>query len=130
MVFRLDSRSGTPPYLQIVDQVRRRIRYGELKPGDQLPTARELVAALALNPNTVLKAYRELEQMRLVELRPGLGTFVVDRLPRGMQTGMPSPALRRSLHRWLREAEGAGLSREDILSLVRHELDDADEASA
>lgn len=130
MVFRLDSTSGTPPYLQIVDQVRRRIQYGELKPGDQLPTARELVAALALNPNTVLKAYRELEQMHLVELRPGLGTFVVDRLPRGMQRGMPSPALRRSLHRWLREAEGAGLSGEDVLSLVRHELDDADEASA
>jgi GntR family transcriptional regulator len=113
-----------------VDQVRRRIQYGELKAGDQLPTARELVAALALNPNTVLKAYRELEQLKLVELRAGLGTFVVDRLPRGAQMGTPSAATRRGLQRWLRDAESAGLSSDEILSLVRHELDDAGEASA
>ncbi len=130
MQFRLDLASGTPPYLQIVEQVRRRIQYGDLRAGDQLPTARELVAALALNPNTVLKAYRELEQMHLVELRPGLGTFVVDRLPRSIQMATPPPALRRSLHRWLRDAEDAGLSAREILSLIRHELDDVDEASA
>jgi GntR family transcriptional regulator len=130
MLFRIDTRSGVPPYLQIVDQVRRRIQYGELKAGDQLPTARELVAALALNPNTVLKAYRELEQMKLVALRPGLGTFVVDRLPPGLQAGMPPPALRRALQRWVRDAEAAGLSGDAVLSLVRHELDEADEASA
>jgi GntR family transcriptional regulator len=130
MPFRLDPRSGVPPYLQIVEQIRRRIQYGELKPGDQLPTARDLVAALALNPNTVLKAYRELEEMKLVELRAGLGTFVVDRLPRGTQSRTPAPALRRGLHRWLHDAATAGLSSAEILSLVRHELDDSDEASA
>jgi GntR family transcriptional regulator len=89
---------------------------GVLCVGDQLPTVKEVVAALAINPNTVLKAYRELEREGLIEGRPGLGTFV-----RRTLAG-PSPdaylPLRRGLERWLREAREAGLDDEAILSLV------------
>src|SRR5437763_14919213 len=74
--FHLDSRSGVSPYLQIVQQVRRALRLGVLREGDQLPTVKEVVTRLAINPNTVLKAYRELEHGGLVGARPGVGTFV------------------------------------------------------
>src|ERR1017187_1499253 len=75
--FRLDGRSVVPPYLQIVQQVRQALRMGVLDVGDQLPTVREVVAATAINPNTVLKAYRDLEREGLVEPRAGHGTFVL-----------------------------------------------------
>src|SRR5438105_10125966 len=113
--FELDSRSGLPTYLQLVQQVRQALRLGLLVPGDQLPTAREVVERLAINPNTVLKAYRELERDGLVQSRPGLGTFVTSSGP------PPVPAavqlrLRRELRRWLGEARAAGLDREAVLS--------------
>src|SRR5215472_16991542 len=85
-----------------------------LRPGDQLPTMKEVVAALAINPNTVLKAYRELEHEGLVEGRPGVGTFVLKGL------GGPNtdhPRLRRTLERWLEEARAAGLDDESISAL-------------
>src|SRR5438045_9462885 len=109
--FRLDSHSGVSTYLQIVHQVRHAVRLGMLRAGDQLPTVKEVVGSLAINPNTVLKAYRELEHDGLVEGRPGLGTFV------RATVGGPPPgnhaALRRSLDRWLRSALDAGLDAED-----------------
>src|SRR5438046_3752304 len=74
--FHLDSRSGVSPYLQVVHQVRHALRLGLLREGDQLPTVKDVVARLAINPNTVLKAYRELERDGLVAARPGVGTFV------------------------------------------------------
>src|SRR5918911_5622249 len=80
--FWLDGSSGVPTYLQLVQQVHQALRLGLLQPGDRLPTAQQVVAALAINPNTVLKAYRDLERQGLVRPRPGLGTFVVGRLPR------------------------------------------------
>src|SRR3954471_16150654 len=78
--FRLARPSGGPTYLQLVQQVEQAVRLGMLRPGDQLPTAKEVVAKLAINPNTVLKAYRELEREGLVGARPGLGTFVLKTL--------------------------------------------------
>src|SRR6058998_3465105 len=78
--FSLDSRSGVSPYLQVVQQVRQALRLGLLREGDQLPTVKDVVARLAINPNTVLKAYRELEREGLVGARPGLGTFVLKTL--------------------------------------------------
>lgn len=114
--FRLDGRSGVPPYLQLVHQVRQALLLGYLLQGDQLPLIREAVEQLAINPNTVSKAYRHLEQEGLVTARPGLGTFI---------TGAPevtvSPAryttLRRSLERWLRDAYAAGLDDEAVTAL-------------
>jgi GntR family transcriptional regulator len=79
--FRIDGRSAVPPYLQIVQQVRQALRMGVLEVGDKLPTVREVVAATAVNPNTVLKAYRDLEREGLVQARAGHGTFVLNRPP-------------------------------------------------
>src|SRR3954452_23218114 len=100
--FSLDTRSGLAPYLQVVQQVRQALRLGLLREGDQLPTVKDVVRCLAINPNTVLKAYRELEREGLVAPRPGVGTFVTRSL-----AGVSFPAhepLRRDLRRWLTKA--------------------------
>jgi GntR family transcriptional regulator len=113
--FRLESRSGVAPYLQIGQQVKHALRLGMLKPGDQLPTVKEVVGSLAINPNTVLKAYRELEHEGLVEGRPGIGTFVLRTLD-----GPPphaQAALRRSLLRWMQNAIEAGFDYDGIAAL-------------
>jgi GntR family transcriptional regulator len=115
--FRVDSRSVIPPYLQIVQQVRQALRMGLLDAGDKLPAVREVVAATAVNPNTVLKAYRDLEREGLIEARPGHGTFVLKRPP-GPPPGTHS-RLGRSLARWVRQAREAGLDDESIESLLR-----------
>ena len=126
--FRVDGRSGVPPYLQIVRQVRQALRMGVLNVGDQLPTVREVVAAVAVNPNTVLKAYRDLEHEGLVEARAGQGTFVRARPP-GPPPGTHS-RLGRSLARWVREAREAGLDEESMESLLRVTLLAADAADS
>src|SRR5438067_13764524 len=120
MEFHRDSRSGLAPYLQIVHQVKEASRLGLIEPGDKLPTVREVVTQLAVNPNTVLKAYRMLEYEGLVEGRPGQGTFVV-----GSLGGAPPetyPRLRRKLLPWLREAQAAGLDDDSIIALVNDSL--------
>ncbi|HYX58877.1 MAG TPA: GntR family transcriptional regulator [Streptosporangiaceae bacterium] len=126
--FRVDGRSGVAPYLQIVRQVRQALRMGILDVGDQLPSVREVVTAVAVNPNTVLKAYRDLEREGLVEARAGQGTFVRAR-PAGPPPGTHS-RLGRSLARWVREAREAGLDDESMESLLRVALRAADAAEA
>src|SRR5271163_2951281 len=120
--FRVDGRSVVPPYLQIVQQVRQALRMGLIDVGDQLPSVREVVAATAINPNTVLKAYRDLEREGLVEARSGQGTFV-RALPPGPPPGTHS-RLGRKLATWVREARTAGLDDEAIESLLRTTLQD------
>jgi len=115
--FHLDSRSGVSPYLQVVHQVRQALRLGLLREGDQLPTVKEVVARLAINPNTVLKAYRELEHAGLVAARPGLGTFVTKTLSDASLSA--HGPLRRDLQRWLMKARAAGLDDESIEALFR-----------
>jgi GntR family transcriptional regulator len=109
-----------------VQQVKHAIRYGMLRAGDQLPTAREVVERLAINPNTVLKAYRELEREGLVQSRPGLGTFVTknDRHP---LTRPVHVRLRRSLDRWVQAALAAGLDRESIVGMLTLALYESDQ---
>jgi GntR family transcriptional regulator len=126
--FRVNGRAGVPPYLQIVWQVRQALRMGVLNVGDQLPTVREVVAAVAVNPNTVLKAYRDLEREGLVEARAGHGTFV-RALPPGPPPGTHS-RLGRSLAQWVREARDAGLDDESMESLLRITLQAADLADS
>ena len=126
--FRVDGRSGVAPYLQIVRQVRQALRMGVLDVGDQLPSVREVVTAVAVNPNTVLKAYRDLEREGLVEARAGQGTFVRARPP-GPPPGTHS-RLGRSLARWVREAREAGLDEESMESLLRVTLRAADTADS
>jgi GntR family transcriptional regulator len=115
--FRLETRSGVPPYLQLVQQVKQALRMGVLAAGDQLPTVKEVVGAVAINPNTVLKAYRELERDGLVEGRVGQGTFVLARPP-GPPPGTHT-RLGHSLAQWVRGAREAGLDDEAIESLLR-----------
>ena len=123
--FRVDGRTGVPPYLQIVQQVRQALRMGVLDVGDQLPTVREVVSATAINPNTVLKAYRDLEREGLVQARAGHGTFV-RRRPPGPPPGTHT-RLSHSLARWVREARDAGLDDETIEELLRVTLRAAEE---
>jgi GntR family transcriptional regulator len=123
--FNLDTRSGVPPYLQIVHQVRRALRLGLLSEGDQLPTVKEVVARVAINPNTVLKAYRELEHDGLVAARPGVGTFVTRTLS-DPSLSAHGP-LRQDLGRWLDKARRAGLDDESIEALFRDTFRSASE---
>jgi GntR family transcriptional regulator len=113
--FHLDSRSGVPAYLQLVQQVRQAIRLGRLRPGDQLPTVKEVVTSLTINPNTVLRAYGQLDLEGLVEGRQGVGTFVSTNgasLPPDEVKG-----LRSSLDRWVTRARAAGLDDESLSAL-------------
>ncbi|GAB3968674.1 GntR family transcriptional regulator [Actinoallomurus acanthiterrae] len=113
--FHLDARSGLSPYQQLVQQVRHALRLGLLREGDRLPTVKDVVAHLAINPNTVLKAYRELEHEGLVAPRPGIGTFVTRTL--ADSTLAAHGPLRKDLRRWLAKARLAGLDDESIEAL-------------
>lgn len=113
--FRVDPSSGVPPYRQLVHQVRQALRLGVLHEGDQLPTVKEVVAQVAINPNTVLKAYRELESEGLAAGRPGVGTFVTRSLADGSLAA--HRALRSDLLRWLAKARRAGLDDDSIAAL-------------
>jgi GntR family transcriptional regulator len=123
--FHLDSRSGVSPYLQVVQQVRRALRLGLLREGDQLPTVKEAVARLAINPNTVLKAYKELEHAGLVAARPGIGTFVIKTLSDASLSA--HGPLRQDLARWFAKARRAGLDDESIEALFRDTFRSASE---
>src|SRR5258706_964172 len=114
--FHLDGRSGVSPYLQLIQQVRQALRLGMLTEGDQLPTVKDVVGRLAINPNTVLKAYRELEYEGLVAARPGVGTFVTKTL--ADESLAAHGELRAELQRWLARARRAGLDEESIEALI------------
>ena len=113
--FHLDGRSGVAPYMQLIQQVRQAMRLGLLTEGDQLPTVKDVVAKVAINPNTVLKAYRELEYEGLVAPRPGVGTFVTRTLTD--ESLAAHGPLREELRGWLARARAAGLDTESIEAL-------------
>src|SRR5580658_1881804 len=125
ILFRLDPASGVPTYLQLVHQVEHALRLGHLKPGDQLPKVRDAVASLAINPNTVQKAYKELETKGLVAGRPGQGTFIQATLS---QVALPElTGLRRALLGWLAAADEVGLDEDGIVALFSSVLRDSHE---
>ncbi len=127
--FHLDARSGISPYQQIVRQVRHALRLGLLREGDQLPTVKEVVERLAINPNTVLKAYKELEHAGLAAPRPGIGTFVTATL--GDSSLAAHGPLRQEMLRWLAKARRAGLDEESIEALFQESFrSSAEEAIA
>jgi GntR family transcriptional regulator len=113
--FHLDNRSGVPAYLQLVQQVRQAVRLGILRPGDQLPTVKEVVASLTINPNTVLHAYRQLDLEGLVQGRRGVGTFVATSRPAVPAADLRS--LRSGLERWVSQARATGLDEDTIAAL-------------
>ena len=123
ITFRLSTHSGVPPYLQIVQQVKQALRMGILQEGDQLPTVKEVVGMIAINPNTVFKAYRELEMLGLVEGRTGSGTFVSGR-PVGPPPNIQAE-LAGSLSSWTDKAKKAGLDEESIEALIDSTLHNA-----
>jgi GntR family transcriptional regulator len=118
----VSSHGGVAPYMQLIQQVRHALRLGTLVVGDQLPTVKEVAAMVAVNPNTVLKAYRELEYEGLVEARPGRGTFVTALPSEG--TVAAHKTLRRELDGWLGRAREAGLDDEGIEALFTAALRD------
>jgi GntR family transcriptional regulator len=121
IAFHLDPNSGVSYYVQLMQQVRQAVLFGILKSGDQLPTVKEVVAQVALNPNTVLRAYRDLEHEGLVVSRPGLVTFIAAKVPPALaQSSYRS--LRAELERWIRKAHEAGLDDDMLASLVAHVL--------
>jgi GntR family transcriptional regulator len=118
--FHLEAKSGVPTYLQLVQQVRQAVRLGVLTPGDRLPTVKEVVSTLAINPNTVLRAYRELDLEGITEGRRGVGTFVAQGVALLAQDDLGE--LRASLEAWIGEARAAGLDDEGIAALVTDTL--------
>jgi GntR family transcriptional regulator len=121
--FRLDGSSGVPPYLQLVHQVRQSLLLGYLREGDRLPTVKDVAGGLAINPNTVVKAYRQLEHEGLAGGRPGQGTFITGNPPSAPPDAQR--ALRVSLEQWFRDAEKAGLNEDAVTALiavVRHDM--------
>jgi GntR family transcriptional regulator len=115
--FRIDTRSGLAPYAQLVQQVKQALRLGWLQPGDKLPTVHEVAARVAINPNTVQKAYKELEQEGLIVGRPGQGTFVQRSLSQSTPASLS--VLGRRLERWIAAARAAGLDDDGIMDVVR-----------
>jgi GntR family transcriptional regulator len=115
--FRVDRAAGLPAYRQLVQQVTEGLRLGWLRPGDQLPVVREVVASSGVNANTVLKAYRELEVAGLIEMRQGSGTFVTAKAS-AIDEAL-ARELRAELGQWVARARAAGLSGADIEALLR-----------
>jgi GntR family transcriptional regulator len=122
IVFRVDAGSDVPIYRQLVQQVRRDVMLGRLQPGDQLPSVKEVVNALSVNPNTVVKAFSELEHQGMVVRRQGVGTFVAAAPP--MASLGVAPRLLGSLARWVDRARQEGLSAEQIRMLLEVALDE------
>ena len=118
--FHLDGRSGVAPYLQLIQQVRQALRLGLLREGDQLPTVKDVSGSLAINPNTVLKAYRELEYEGLAAARPGVGTFVTKTLSSDSIAAYTELSL--DLEGWLSKARAAGLDDESIGAIFQRTI--------
>jgi len=118
--FHLDTRSGVAPYLQLIQQVRQALRLGLLREGDQLPTVKDVSGSLAINPNTVLKAYRELEYEGLASARPGVGTFVTTTL--SSESIDTYVELSRDLEGWISKARAAGVDDESIGAIFQRTI--------
>ena len=121
--FRLNSKSGVAPYLQLIRQVRQALRLGLLRAGDQLPTVKDVARSLAINPNTVLKAYRLLEYEGLVAAKPGVGTFVTKTVSDASVAVHQQLSL--ELYAWIGRAQQAGLDVEDIETLFQRAVQSA-----
>ena len=119
--FRLDARSGVAPYRQLVDQVRQAVNSGLVQDGDQLPSVRDVVTQITINPNTVHRAYRELEHQGIAEGRAGLGTFVMSQA-RSIVGTTNVENVEEELRAWVRKARSVGMDDEGISDFVRAAL--------
>src|ERR1022692_433258 len=119
---RLEPGSAVPAYAQLVAQVRRAVLRGVLAPGDRLPAVRQVVSSLAINPNTVLKAYTQLEHEGVAFSRAGLGTFIADTAPPAISQAMQRD-LETALATWVTRARASGLSPEAVFALFEYVVD-------
>jgi GntR family transcriptional regulator len=126
--FSLDVRSGVPTYLQIVQQVEAALRLGHLQSGDRLPKVKDVVSSLGINPNTVLKAYRELENRGITVGRPGVGTFVIA-APLAVSTETFLELRSLLLEGWLQTAGERGLQPDEIAALFHSVLGEIEDRS-
>jgi GntR family transcriptional regulator len=122
-VLTVDSRSGVPIYLQIIDQIKRSVALGILQAGEQLPTVKQLALDLIINPNTVTRAYRELERDEVIEIAAGRGSFVRSNANAHSATTVASDIARKALDVALREVKSVGISRNGVRELVDTAID-------
>ncbi len=118
----LDFRSGLPIYLQIVNQVQQSVISGDLKPGDQLPTVRTLALDLRVNFNTVARAYRMLDEARIISTQQGRGTYITEIPPPEVTERLRQDALQALVKRYVNEAKRIKSSNKEILESVREQL--------
>jgi GntR family transcriptional regulator len=116
--FRLDTKSGVPVYRQLIDQVQGAIASGSLRSGDQLPTVRLVAVELAINPNTVLRAYREMEIRGILDTQQGTGTFVADR-PTSTNQDEKNRSLAQLVREFAARAGAAGLTLNEVIEELR-----------
>jgi GntR family transcriptional regulator len=118
MNFSLDPANGAPIYRQIIQQIEYAVLSGRMRPGDRLPTIRSLAVDLRINPNTIAKAYNELEIRGLLITQVGNGTFISDKKPQGEEAARNSK-IRETLDRFIREMEALGVSRKELAEMVK-----------
>jgi GntR family transcriptional regulator len=123
VVLTVDPRSGVPIYLQVIEQIKRSVAVGILQPGEQLPTVKQLALDLTINPNTVAKAYRDLERDGVIETAPGRGSFVRGNGVAESTKAAASDLAREALESAVREAKSVGLNRTEVRNLAEAALD-------
>lgn len=120
----LDFRSGVPIYVQLVEQVQQLVISQKLKPGDQLPTVRQLASELRVNFNTVARAYRILDEEGLISTQQGRGTYILDQPARGLDERLKSETLEVQVARFLSEMARQGYDLKDVRKAVGQQIDD------
>src|SRR5512138_219842 len=123
LILQIDFRSGLPIYIQIVNQVQAQIASGVLKPGDQLPTVRALAEDLRVNFNTVARAYRLLDEARIISTQQGRGTYITEIPPPKVTEKLRRESLEALTHRFLSEAMRLDFSRIEIEQMIADQLE-------
>lgn len=122
LTLHLDFHSGLPIYTQIVEQVQSQLANGILKPGDQLPTVRALAEELRVNFNTIARAYRMLDEARIISTQQGRGTYITEIPPPKVSEKLKQESLIALTDRFINEAERLGFLERDISQMVRDRL--------
>lgn len=122
LTLHLDFRSGLPIYTQVVDQIQSQLANGILQPGDQLPTVRALAEELRVNFNTIARAYRLLDEARIISTQQGRGTFITEKPPPEVNEQLRQASLQALTERFINEALRLGFAKGEIGQMVRDQL--------
>jgi GntR family transcriptional regulator len=123
MQIQIDFRSDQPIYVQIVEQIRQRLASGELQPGDQLPTVRQLATDLRVNFNTIARAYRILDEAGLISTQQGRGTYIWEAPTEEKSQHLRRQALEGITRRYLEEAARLGYSPQEVAAILEDQID-------